>query len=167
VVVDGDAQFLFAPEILFGRLYAYVSEKELDLLQFAARQMTQTCARPPQIVRRKFAQLSFGGKLFHNAPDHLLGDTFTPHGADLADATEDPPRGHLSGGGPAIESVLDPIRDWDGSDVAAFSIQIDNDPSFVALLDVRESQLHDLGSSKATSGEHGDDRTVPLAFHRV
>ena len=45
-----DTKLLLAPEVFLGRLYAYVSEKELDRLQFAARQVRQTRACAPQIV---------------------------------------------------------------------------------------------------------------------
>jgi hypothetical protein len=55
VVVDRDPQFLFATEVLFGRLHADVFEKELDLLQFASRNMAKT--RMLQVVRGKVAEL--------------------------------------------------------------------------------------------------------------
>ena len=74
MVVHRDAQFLFAPEVLFGRLDADVSEEELNLLQFASRNVAQTRACAPQIVRSKVAELSFPGKLLNNAPDHLFRD---------------------------------------------------------------------------------------------
>ena len=83
--------FCLHPRYFLGRLHADMSEKELDLLQFASRNMAQTRACAPQIVRRKVAQLSFRGKLFDNAPDHLLGDTFAPNGTGLAHAAKDPP----------------------------------------------------------------------------
>ena len=38
VVVDGDAQFLFAAEVPLGRLHADMPEEQLDLLQFASSQ---------------------------------------------------------------------------------------------------------------------------------
>jgi hypothetical protein len=50
--------------------------------------MTQTCARPPQIVRRKFCPTQLGRQTRSQRTNHLLVNTFTPHGADLADATE-------------------------------------------------------------------------------
>jgi hypothetical protein len=83
--------FLFAPEVLFGRLDADVSEKELDLLQFAARNVAQTRACAPQIVRSKVAELSFRGKLLDDAPGHLFGDTFAPNRTRLAHAPKDSP----------------------------------------------------------------------------
>ena len=64
-IVHRNAQFLFAPEVLLGRLHADVSEKELDLLQFASRNMPQTRACAPQIVRCKVPDLSPSCELFH------------------------------------------------------------------------------------------------------
>jgi hypothetical protein len=46
VVVHRDAEFLFAPEVLFGPPDAYVPEKELGLLQFACRNVAQASAMP-------------------------------------------------------------------------------------------------------------------------
>lgn len=71
MVIDGDAQFLFAAEVLFGRLHADVSKKELDLLQFASRNVAQTGTCASQIMRSKVAESSFRDKPFDNAPDHL------------------------------------------------------------------------------------------------
>jgi hypothetical protein len=44
---------------IFCRVDAYVSEEELDPLQFASRNLAQTRACAPQIVRSKVAKLSF------------------------------------------------------------------------------------------------------------
>jgi len=93
VVVDRYAQFLFAPEVLLGCLHADVSEKKLDLLvEFASRNVAQTRACAPQIVRSKVAELSFRVKLVDNAPDHPFRDAFAPHGARLAHTAKDMPR---------------------------------------------------------------------------
>jgi hypothetical protein len=51
--------------------------------------------------------------------------------------------------------------------VDTFPVEINDDPSILALLDIRESQSCDLGPAKTTSDEHGHDRTVPLAFHGI
>jgi hypothetical protein len=91
VVVDSDAQLLFAAEVLLGRLHADMPEEELDLLQFASRNVAQTGTCTLQIVRGKVAKLSFRGKLLDHAPDHFFGDTFALRGLSLAHTPKDRP----------------------------------------------------------------------------
>jgi hypothetical protein len=43
-VVDGAAQFPFAPEVPFRRLDRHVSKEELDLIQLAAREVVESSA---------------------------------------------------------------------------------------------------------------------------
>ena len=50
-VVYGVSLTLFAPQILFRRLDRDVTQKELDLFQFATCKMAQTCARAAAPMR--------------------------------------------------------------------------------------------------------------------
>jgi hypothetical protein len=50
-VVHGYPELLLASEVALCRLNREVAEQELDLIQFAAREMTETGARAPQVVR--------------------------------------------------------------------------------------------------------------------
>ena len=50
VVVHRDSQFLFAAEVPLSRLYRNVPEQELNLIQLAAREMTQAGAGAPEIM---------------------------------------------------------------------------------------------------------------------
>ena len=52
VVIHGSANPLLAAEIPFSCLHGNVPEKELDLIQFPTRCMTQLRARTPQIIGR-------------------------------------------------------------------------------------------------------------------
>lgn len=109
-IVNGNPQLLLASKILLSCLHAHVAEKELDLLQFATREMTQAGAGAPQMVRCKFPDLRFRRKLFDDAPDHLLSDTLAPHGTSFADAAENPTFRNVPGRGPALNRFLDPTR---------------------------------------------------------
>lgn len=42
VIIDCDAQFVLAAEVLLGRLHADMPEEEPNLLQFASRHVAQT-----------------------------------------------------------------------------------------------------------------------------
>ena len=41
---------LFAAQVLFRSPHRYMTEQELDLLQFASRIVAESCTRPPEIV---------------------------------------------------------------------------------------------------------------------
>ena len=65
------AEFLFAPEVTFGRLDRSVAQEKLDLLQLATRQMAEAGACVPQIVRGKIVESGLYRCSFHNVPDRL------------------------------------------------------------------------------------------------
>ena len=44
---------LLAAQVLLCGLHRYLTEQELDLLQFASRIVTESSARPPEIVWRE------------------------------------------------------------------------------------------------------------------
>ena len=60
---------LLAAEITFSCLHRDVSEKELYLVQFSARSMTQLSARTPQIVWCYLGKSEFSRVLLHDVPD--------------------------------------------------------------------------------------------------
>ncbi len=136
VIVNGNPELLFASKILLSCLHAHVAEKELDLLEFATREVTQAGAGAPQIVRCKFPDLRFRRELFDDAPDHLLSDTLAPHGTSFADAAENSTFINVRSRDPALNRLLDPSWYGDGADVTTLSVQIDDDPPVLTLLDV-------------------------------
>jgi len=85
VVVHRDPELLLAPEISFSRLYGHVPEEELDLIQFAARDMTQTGARTPEVMRCELlnTRLRFG--IFDYFPIELSASSRLPDPACLVD----------------------------------------------------------------------------------
>jgi hypothetical protein len=50
-VVHRNPELLLASEVALSRLDRDVTEQELDLIQFAAREVAQSGARAPQVVR--------------------------------------------------------------------------------------------------------------------
>jgi len=48
---------------------------------------------------------------------------------------------------PAINGGLDPFGNTNGSDVAAFALKVENDPSFISLLDILKFQFGDFGTA--------------------
>ena len=53
-VIHRLSQSLLAPQVFFCRLYGYMAEQELDLLQFATRLMTEPGTRSSEVVWREF-----------------------------------------------------------------------------------------------------------------
>src|SRR5438552_15649344 len=60
-----------------------MAEQELNLLQFAASRMTQTCARSAQVMGSEVWNSQFCGIRLDNVPDHFLGHPLTPVVPDL------------------------------------------------------------------------------------
>ena len=56
MVVHRALKALFAAKVLLRGLYRDVTEQELNLFQFASRNMTQSGTRSAKIVRREFKQ---------------------------------------------------------------------------------------------------------------
>ncbi len=77
-VVHRKPELLFTAEVMFRRLNAYVAEKELNLVELAARQMAKTCTCPSQIVRRQFVYARGLGRFLDDFPKHLRRHALAP-----------------------------------------------------------------------------------------
>src|SRR5690349_14434407 len=56
-VVHGESELLLATEVIFRRLDRYVAEEELDLVEVAASQMTETRTCAPKMPHAAFSPL--------------------------------------------------------------------------------------------------------------
>ena len=70
-VVHGESELLLATEVIFRRLDRYVAEEELDLVEVAASQMTETRTCASQIVGRQLFYPSSLGRSLDDLPKHL------------------------------------------------------------------------------------------------
>src|SRR5882757_437542 len=109
--------------------------------------MEPTGARSPEIVRCKAAEIGFGSKFFDHAPDHFLRDAVAPDRARAVHASQEPTVGDLRRRPPTINRCFDPAGNWNGSDMAAFAVKIENDPSFIALLESLNLQFGYFGAA--------------------
>jgi hypothetical protein len=71
VVVHSDAQLLFAAQVPLRRLNRNVPEQELNLIQLATREMTQTGTSPAEIVRCKLLDSRASRCVFDDFPKNL------------------------------------------------------------------------------------------------
>ena len=88
VVIYGFAEPLLAVQIFLRRLYRNMSEKELNLVQFASGTVTKASAGESQIMWRKFRDSEPSCIFLFNVTDHLFGHVHPPDLSRPADSTE-------------------------------------------------------------------------------
>ena len=87
-IIYGFPKSLLTSQILLSRLHGHMAEQELDLVQFAARLMTEPGTRSPEVVWCEFRYAQPVRVLLHNVPDHFLGNLRSPNSTCAADASE-------------------------------------------------------------------------------
>jgi hypothetical protein len=130
---------LFASQLALGRLYGNVAEQKLNLLQFAAGLVTEAGASSPEVVWRERWDLTVLCLLLHDTPNDLGAEAGSPNSACLVDRKKSTGR-DSRGLRPGINPSFHPIRDWNGSYVAALADEIGDDPVFFSLLQVFNAQ---------------------------
>ena len=78
-VVDGAAEFLFAPEVPLGRLDRHVSQEELDLIQLSTGQVAEAGRRSAANHAGEFLDACPVGRLSNHLPDDFRGQAGAPH----------------------------------------------------------------------------------------
>jgi hypothetical protein len=111
-----------------------VAEQELDLLQFAAGEMTETGARASQVVGRQLVDAGASRSGAHDIPEHLRRHAVAPDSASLVDRAEHWAVRDGRRGDPRVDMVLHPRGDGHRSHVSAFADEIRNHPVLLALL---------------------------------
>jgi hypothetical protein len=84
-VVHGVAELLFATQVTLRGLDGDVAQQELNLVEFAASQMTEPGARPPQVVRCQLFYVGDLGGFSHDLPKHFRRHAGSPNLAGLVD----------------------------------------------------------------------------------
>jgi hypothetical protein len=109
-VVDRFAEALFASEVSLCRLNRNMPEQEFNLFQLAACCMSQTSARPAEVVRRNLNTSQFGCVRFDDMPDGLFGDAVSPGFPCPTDAPKYLPCRHTAKRAPLVDPQLHPVR---------------------------------------------------------
>ena len=128
-IIHRVAETLFATQVPLRRLHRDVPEKELNLLQFTAGLMAKTGASPAKVVRRERRNLTGLCFLFHDTPNNLGAKSGTPNPASLVDRTKERTGCNPGGCHPDVNSGSHPVRNRDGSYVAALADKICDDPN--------------------------------------
>ena len=138
VIVNRIPKTLLAPEVSLRRLDGDVTQQKLNLLQFAACLMAQSCTGPSQIVRCDGWQAAAFRVYLHNCPDHLGRKAVSPNSACFVDRPQQRTCVDAGTKGPAVDRLLYPFRNGDRPDVATFSSQVRHDPMAFPKLEILE-----------------------------
>jgi hypothetical protein len=76
----------------------------------------------------------------HHVPDNVLRDAFAPHLSGPRHRPKDSPITNASGCNPEVKRSFNPVRNGDGSYVAALADHIHDCPMTLADLDIVEFQ---------------------------
>jgi hypothetical protein len=98
-------------------------------------------------MRRKRRNLTVLCFLFHDTPNDLGAESGAPNPASLVDRTKERAGCNPGGRHPGVNSSLYPIRDRDGSYVAALTDKIGYNPVLLPLLYVFNVQCSQLRST--------------------
>jgi hypothetical protein len=91
--------------------------------------------------------------LSHDPPDKLFTYPQSPDLAGPAHPAKYRAFTDRSSYKPLIESRLHPVWDWYRSDVTALSVEVDDGPVFIPLLEVSERQARQFCPAKPTAEE--------------
>ena len=120
-IIHRVAEALFAAQVPLRRLHRDVSQQELNLLQFTTGLMTKTGTRPTEVVRCERRNPTVLCFLFHDTPNNFGAESGAPNPASFVDRTKECTRCNPCGRHPSVNSGFHPIRDWNGSYMAALA----------------------------------------------
>src|SRR5450759_1969604 len=110
---------------------------------------------------RNVLDFACAASLAHDMPDDILADTVTPYFSRPTNCPEHSTARNARRGCPKIHCVLDPFRHWHGSNMTAFTDQIDYCPMLLARLDVLDRKTRKLAASQPTANQDREHGFVP------
>jgi hypothetical protein len=133
-----------------------MAEKELNLFQFPAIDMTEFCAGAPEIVWSERIQWHPLSTLSNDIPNDIVRDPFTPRRPMPIHRAEDSARPNLRQISPSIDCLLDPSRHRNRADMTAFANQVYDGSVSLPDLQVLNSKSRELGPTQSAAYKHGD-----------
>jgi hypothetical protein len=112
---------LLASEVALRRLDGNVAEQELDLVEFAAREVAQTRTGSSEIVRRQFVDAGASSRRADDVSQHFGRHAVSPYAPGLVNRSKDRPAGDGDRRGPRIYGRLHPRWDRNGPYMAALA----------------------------------------------
>ena len=144
-VVDGMAKLLLAAQITLRGLNRSVPKQKLDLLQLPARDVAQSGAGTPQVMRGKVLNPGAQGRGLHDVPNCLGRNPLAPNLAKPVYAPEDSARADSGSLCPFVDCSLCPSGNWNRANVLPLADQVGNNAVFLSILQVLGPQAGHLG----------------------
>lgn len=122
----------------------------MDLLQFAARLMTEPGTRSPEVVWREFRYTQPFRVFLHDVPDDFLRDRRSPNNTFAAKASEDLTVRDFGNSRPVIDRLLHPIGHRNRANVPSFPNEVNYGPMIFAALNMVKGQINEFSSTEPT-----------------
>ena len=159
-------QILLRAQVPLCRLHGCVAKEQLDLFKLTTGGATEFGSRAAAIMRRNPRDTGSLSVRPEHLPDHLFAEHVAAHLVAANDGAEHVSVRDAGGGGPGIDRHLHPDRHRNGRHAPVFSVEIDDAPPAISLLDVVHRKGGDLGPAQRAAEQHGDDGAVTQALER-
>jgi hypothetical protein len=120
-IINRFLELLPAPDVSFRRLYGRVTEKKLNLFEFASRAMAEPSTGTTKIMRCKVVHADPLCILLYDGPNNIRRDSTTQFGFIFPDSPEYETFSYSRTAKPTINQGLAPIRNGHRSQSSAFS----------------------------------------------
>jgi hypothetical protein len=80
-IIDRFLELLSAPDVSFCRLHGRVTEKKLNLFEFASRVMAEPSTGTAKVMRREMVQANPLGIALYDCPNNIRRDSTTQFGS--------------------------------------------------------------------------------------
>jgi hypothetical protein len=150
-IIDCFLELLPAPDVSFRRLHGRVTEKKLNLFEFASRAMAEPSTGTTKVMGREMVHADPLGILFYDCPNNIRRHSTTQFGPIFPDSPEYQTVSHSGTAKPIINQSLAPLRNGHCSQSSAFAKQVRDDPMAFPQLNLIQSQRHGFRSSQTAS----------------
>src|SRR5687767_9103148 len=103
-------------------------QEELNLIEFAAGQMTESRAGAPKIVRRQLVDVGAARGCSDDIPEHLGRHSIAPHASGFVDRAEQDTVRDTRSDRPCIDRVLYPCWNRHSPDMLGLANQVSDHP---------------------------------------
>jgi len=137
-----------------------MAEQQLDLLKLAATTTAKLRACAAEIVGRDTRYTCCLGVVLYELPDDLFAQHFACDSVSAINWTEDVTFRHTGRRCPSIDGHLNPGRHRNGADATVLADQVNDAPTAIALLQVREGECSHLGAPQTAAEKNREDSFV-------
>jgi hypothetical protein len=123
-----------------------MAQQQLDLLKLSTGRSTQFGACAAKVVRRDSGNADFRRVESEHLPNDLLAQVVARNAARTVDRAENVAGGEVGSGRPGVNGDFHPGRHRRGPNATVLSNKVNDAPTTVALLDMRESDCRHFRS---------------------